>query len=200
MLTCSRPFLDGGCCAPPSGASRLSAPFPVSLVRSARPGRLCPALSVRGAAPRFASDRPMFVTVAPGVDGRDLARVQFGLDRRARVRLDAVRMGINRSDVRWTRESDLPAGVARARMAAGARHAGGLVRHAADRGGERRPPGVRRKATSHARPSLRAGRPGARRRGRFHAALVSARGADGTACAGGCCLLHPHVPARRPRA
>ncbi len=68
------------------------------------------ALSVRGAASRFAGDRPLFVTVAPGVQGRDVARVVFDLDRRARVRLDAVRMGINRSDVRWTTEATLRPG------------------------------------------------------------------------------------------
>jgi hypothetical protein len=68
------------------------------------------ALSVRGAAQRFAGDRPLFVTIAPGVEGRDLARVQFSLDRRARVRLDAVRMGINRSDVRWTKDATFGSG------------------------------------------------------------------------------------------
>ncbi len=50
------------------------------------------------------------MTVAPGVQGRDVARVVFDLDRRARVRLDAVRMGINRSDVRWTTEATLRRG------------------------------------------------------------------------------------------
>jgi hypothetical protein len=68
------------------------------------------ALSVRGAAKPFAGDRPLFVTIAPGVEGRDLARVQFSLDRRARVRLDAVRMGINRSDVRWTKDATFGSG------------------------------------------------------------------------------------------
>ena len=68
------------------------------------------ALSVRGAGQRFAGDRPLFATVAPGVEGRDVAKVLFDLDRRARVRLDAVRMGINRSDVRWTTEATLRAG------------------------------------------------------------------------------------------
>jgi hypothetical protein len=68
------------------------------------------ALSVRGAAQRFVGDRPLFVTVAPGVDGRNVAKVLFDLDRRARVRLDAVRMGIGRSDVRWTTEAMLAPG------------------------------------------------------------------------------------------
>jgi hypothetical protein len=68
------------------------------------------ALFVRGAAKPFTGDRSMFVTVAPGVVGRDLVRVNFSLDGKARVRLDAVRMGINRSDVRWTREATFPPG------------------------------------------------------------------------------------------
>ena len=67
-------------------------------------------LAVRGAAKRFAGDRPLFVTIAPGVEGRDTARVLFDLERKARVRLDAVRTGINRSDVRWSREVTLEAG------------------------------------------------------------------------------------------
>ena len=68
-------------------------------------------LAVRGALRRFADDRPMFVTVAPGVEGRDAAAVLFRLDRRARVRLEAVRTGIGqRADVRWLKEATLPAG------------------------------------------------------------------------------------------
>ena len=67
-------------------------------------------LTVRGATRRFAGDRPLFVTVAPGVEGRDVARVQLALERKARVRLDAVRTGINRSDVRWSRAVTLPGG------------------------------------------------------------------------------------------
>ncbi len=60
------------------------------------------AIAVRGAAMRFAGDRPMFVTIAPGVEGRDAATVLFSLDRQAEVQLDAVRMGIGRGDVAWT--------------------------------------------------------------------------------------------------
>ncbi len=81
----------------------------VAVAKGARPPVLS-ALGVRGAAKRFSGDRPLFVTVAPGVEGRDLARVLFDLDRRARVRLDAVRMGINRSEVRWTREATFAPG------------------------------------------------------------------------------------------
>ena len=67
-------------------------------------------LTVRGAAKRFAGDREMFVTVAPGIAGRDRANVLFELERRTRVQLDAVRMGIGRSDVRWTTNSILGPG------------------------------------------------------------------------------------------
>jgi len=67
-------------------------------------------LWVRGAAKRFTGDRPMFVTIAPGVPGRDTARVQFALARRARVRLDAVRTGISKNEIRWSREVTLPRG------------------------------------------------------------------------------------------
>ena len=80
-----------------------------ALAKGNRSPRLT-ALTVRGAAKRFAGDRPLFVTVAPGVEGRDVARVLFDLERKARVRLDAVRTGINRSEVRWSREITLPGG------------------------------------------------------------------------------------------
>ena len=91
------------------GLAALGAVPGVALAKRAAPPRVA-ALAVRGAAKRFSGDRPLFVTVSPGVAGRDTARVLFGLDRRARVRLDAVRMGINRTDVRWTTEVTLPAG------------------------------------------------------------------------------------------
>jgi hypothetical protein len=68
------------------------------------------AIAVRGAVKRYKGDRPMFVTIAPGVQGRDTARVQFALERRARVRLDAVRTGISKSEIRWSREMMLPRG------------------------------------------------------------------------------------------
>lgn len=68
------------------------------------------ALAVRGAAKRFSGDRPLFVTVAPGVEGRDTAAVGFQLSGRARVRLEAVRTGIGKSHVRWTKAAAFPAG------------------------------------------------------------------------------------------
>ncbi len=67
-------------------------------------------LAVRGAAKPFAGDRPMFVTIAPGSEGRDTATVLFRLGRQAQVRLDAVRTGIGTTSVRWTKEAALGPG------------------------------------------------------------------------------------------
>ena len=67
-------------------------------------------LRVHGAARRFADDRPMFATIAPGVAGRDTAAVAFELERRTRVQLDAVRTGIGRSEIRWTTTASLGPG------------------------------------------------------------------------------------------
>jgi hypothetical protein len=69
------------------------------------------ALTVRGSKLPFAGDRPMFVTIAPGVAGRDVATVRFALDRRAQVELDAVLMGIGTGNVAWSRQATLPPGV-----------------------------------------------------------------------------------------
>jgi hypothetical protein len=69
------------------------------------------ALAVRGSKLRFAGDRPMFVTIAPGVPGRDVATVRFALDRRAHVELDAMRMGIGTGNVAWSRQATLGPGV-----------------------------------------------------------------------------------------
>ena len=68
------------------------------------------ALGVQGAARPFTGDRPLYATIAPGVEGRDVAQVLFQLEGRARVRLDAVRTGIGRSAVHWSREVTLPGG------------------------------------------------------------------------------------------
>jgi N,N-dimethylformamidase beta subunit-like, C-terminal len=67
-------------------------------------------IAVRGSALRFAGDRPMYVTIAPGVTGRDVATVSFSLDRAALVQLDAMRMGIGKGEVAWTRQKSLRAG------------------------------------------------------------------------------------------
>jgi hypothetical protein len=74
---------------------------------------LLPALrriSVRNVGRRFAGDRPFFATVSPGVPGRDTATVAFALDRRARVRLEAVRTALRKPTVVWTAEKRLLAG------------------------------------------------------------------------------------------
>jgi hypothetical protein len=52
----------------------------------------------------------MYVTIAPGVAGRDVATVQFALDRRALVELDAVLMGIGTGSVVWSRQATLGPG------------------------------------------------------------------------------------------
>ena len=67
-------------------------------------------LGVRGSAKPFVGDRQMFTTIAPGVAGRDAAAVLFSLERKARVRLDAVRTGIGRSTIRWSKSATLGPG------------------------------------------------------------------------------------------
>jgi hypothetical protein len=67
-------------------------------------------IAIRGSTKPFAGDRSMFTTIAPGVPGRDTASVLFRLERRARVRLDAVRTGIGTSSVRWTTQATLGPG------------------------------------------------------------------------------------------
>jgi hypothetical protein len=67
-------------------------------------------LSVLGSVPRAKGDRALLATISPGVKGRDAATVSFSLDRRALVQLDAVRMGIRKGDVAWTRQLTLAAG------------------------------------------------------------------------------------------
>ena len=76
--------------------------------RARRPRAL--ALSVSGSSLRFEDDRSMFVTIAPGVRGRDTATVSFLLDRAALVQVDAVRMGIRKGDVAWSRQMPLGPG------------------------------------------------------------------------------------------
>jgi hypothetical protein len=92
------------------GALATVTAFPGSALARQRRAPALAELSVRGAAKRFAGDRSMFVTVAPGVSGRDTAAVLFRLEQRARVRLDAVRTGIGASSVRWTRHAILGPG------------------------------------------------------------------------------------------
>ena len=90
-------------------------------------------LTVRGAAKPFAGDRPMFVTIAPGSEGRDTARVLFQA-RPARARTARRRPDRDRDEHRPLDEGgDARLRVARARMDAGRQRARRLVRHAPDR-------------------------------------------------------------------
>jgi hypothetical protein len=94
-----------------AGAAGALGVFPgVGLAR----GKRAPSaggVSVRGSSQPFVGDRSMFVTVAPGVEGRDAASVLFRLERRARVRLEAVRTGIGgKTNVRWWKDATLGPG------------------------------------------------------------------------------------------
>jgi hypothetical protein len=92
-----------------AAAGFLGALPDIGLARDTRTPRAL-ALTVRGSKLPFAGDRPMFVTIAPGVGGRDIATVTFFLDRKALVQLDAVRMGIRKGDVAWSRQATLGPG------------------------------------------------------------------------------------------
>lgn len=59
------------------------------------------ALSARNVGRRYAGDRDLFATVAPGVPGRDAAAVRFGLSRPATVKLEAVRTALHHNHVSW---------------------------------------------------------------------------------------------------
>ena len=78
----------------------------------ARAGRSQPtrALSARNLGRRYASDRSLFATVAPGVPGRDTAAVRFGLTQPATVRLEAVRTALRNQTVHWETSVALRAG------------------------------------------------------------------------------------------
>ena len=73
------------------------------------PGSLV--LSARNVGRRYAGDRSLFATVAPGVAGRDTAAVQFGLDRATTVKLEAVRTALRKSSVVWEAEATLGKGL-----------------------------------------------------------------------------------------
>ena len=78
----------------------------------ARPARVSGSLSLsaRNTGRRYAGDRSLFATVAPGVPGRDRAALQFELKRSATVRLEAVRTALRNSSVVWETEVDLARG------------------------------------------------------------------------------------------
>lgn len=70
-------------------------------------------LSVRNLGRRYAGDRELFATVAPGSEGRGTVAVAFRLRRRATVRLEAVRTALRSSAVAWQQEAVLGAGAHR---------------------------------------------------------------------------------------
>ena len=123
----------------------------------------------------------MFVTIAPGVAGRDVATVRFALDRRAQVQLDAVLMGIGTGSVAWTRQATLDPGVHEiAWHPAGDTPVGTYVmRLTLSKDGRRRVYGGKRPHTPER--ATAPGRPLARRRGRVHPPLVPPDRADGPA-------------------
>jgi hypothetical protein len=92
-----------------AAAGFLGALPDIGLARDTRTPRAL-LLTVRGSKLPFAGDRPMYVTIAPGVAGRDVATVRFALDRRALVQLDAVLMGIGTGSVAWSRQATLGPG------------------------------------------------------------------------------------------
>ena len=83
--------------AAPTAAARLFAP----VLRE---------ISVRNRGRRFLGDRALFATISPGVRGRDTASVSFDLDRRATVRLEAVRTALKKNTVIWQTEKRMAAG------------------------------------------------------------------------------------------
>jgi hypothetical protein len=68
------------------------------------------AVSTKNVGRRYAGDRELFATVAPGVPGRDTAAVRFTLTRPARVKLEAVRAALRRTSITWETEAMLAAG------------------------------------------------------------------------------------------
>jgi hypothetical protein len=68
------------------------------------------ALSVRNIGRRYAGDRTLLATVAPGVAGRDTAAVGFGLNRTATVTLEAIRTALRKSTVIWETNAALRPG------------------------------------------------------------------------------------------
>ena len=142
----------------------------------------------------------MFVTVAPGIEGRDRA----GALRPRAARAGPARRGPDgdRPERGALEHGEVTPRAARSRSSGGRRRdAGRLVRdaaHASGENGRRRVYGRRRPAAPDR--AARARRPRARRRGRVHAALVPPGGADGAPRPGRRAVVHAHVPPRRARA
>jgi hypothetical protein len=68
------------------------------------------ALSTRNVGRRYAGDRSLFATVAPGVPGRDAAAVRFGLNRASTVTLEATRTAPRKNTVVWETTATLRPG------------------------------------------------------------------------------------------
>ena len=180
------------------GLTALGAVPGVAFARRAAPPTVS-ALAVRAAKP-FAGDRLLFVTIAPGVEDAISRRVQFSLDRRARVRLTPCGWASIAATSSLDERGDVRAGpspwrgvLQRTRLSA--------PTSCADGGGERRSTGLRRTAAPDAGARLCAGRPSARRRGGSHAALLSRLCPRSRWHCVYRRMLRPsrHVPARRPR-
>ncbi len=67
-------------------------------------------VATRNVGRRYAGDRTLFATVAPGVPGRDAAAISFRLERPATVRLEAVRTALRRQTTIWQTEARLGRG------------------------------------------------------------------------------------------
>ncbi len=67
-------------------------------------------VAARNLGRRYAGDRSLFATVAPGVPGRDTAAITFRLERPATVRLEAVRTALRQNTAVWQTEVALDRG------------------------------------------------------------------------------------------
>jgi hypothetical protein len=83
---------------------------PGAALAGGRRGPAALAPSARNVGRRYAGDRSLFATVAPGVPGRDTAAVRFGLNRPSTVKLEAVRTALRKSTVLWEATATLPQG------------------------------------------------------------------------------------------
>ena len=83
-------------------------PGAATAVRRRAPAALT--LSARNIGRRYAGDRSLFATVAPGVPGRDTAAVRLGLIRPATIRLEATRTAPRASTVVWETTATLRPG------------------------------------------------------------------------------------------
>ena len=92
------------------GALLALALAPGTVLASGRRAPSALALSARNVGRRYAGDRNLLATVAPGVPGRDTAAVRFGLNRPATVKLEAARTALRKSTVVWETTATLRPG------------------------------------------------------------------------------------------